>query len=276
MAPPLHKGGSDFAIFADIRFTASKEGNSVRKMRKRFQTMVMIAGILGAGAHGLAADEAADVSRGGERQLTGSLGLTFNSKYIWRGQNLIGGPVVQPEGSLSYQGFSGIVWANYDVDEGSEWTELDCTLDYSTSLGCVSPDLNALSVSAGYTYYTFPNLDEGDESHEVYLAAELDVLLSPSLATYYDFDEGDGVYYEFGLEHAFSLGKPTLTLGGSVGYNDGQWGYESSFSAGILSAGLEVPLTPSFSWTVSAAASLALDNQYDDEFFAGTGIAWSF
>ncbi len=245
-------------------------------MRKRFQTTVMIAAILGAGVHGMAAAEAADVSSGDEPRLTGSLRLSFNSKYIWRGQNLIDGPVLQPEGSLSYQGFSGIIWANYDADEGDQWTELDYTLDYSTSLGKVSPELEALSVSVGYTYYTFPNLDEGDDSHEVYLAAGLDVLLSPSLAVYYDFDEGDGVYYEFGLEHGFSLGKPTLTLAGSVGYNDGQWGYESSFSAVVLSAGLEVPLTPSLSWAASAAASLALDSQYDDEFSAGAGIAWSF
>ena len=95
---------------------------------------------------------------------------------------MVDGPVLQPEGSLSYQGFSGIIWANYDADEGDEWTELDYTLDYSTSLGRLSSDLKALNVSVGYTYCTFPNLDEGDESHEVYLAAGLDVPLSPSLA----------------------------------------------------------------------------------------------
>ena len=246
------------------------------QIRKYSQVCLSVSVILAAGIPVAVAEEAADSPSAPPARVQGSLGLTFNSRYIWRGQNLVDGPVLQPEGSVSYRGFSGIVWADYDADEGDEWTELDYTLDYSASLGSVSSDLEALSISLGYTYYMFPNLDEGDDSHEVYLALGLDVLLSPSLAVYYDFAEGDGVYYEFGLERGFSLGKPTLTLGGSVGYNDGQWGYNSSFATGVLSVALETPLTPSLAWNVSAVGSLGLDRQYADEFFAGTGLTWSF
>ena len=140
-------------------------------------------------------------------KVEGSLGVAFNSKYLWRGQNLVDGAVVQPEGSLSYGGFSGTVWANYDADDGEEWTELDYTLDYTTSLGILDSGLDLVALSVGYTYYTFPNLEGGDFSQEVYLAAALDAVLSPSLAVYYDFEEGDGMYYELGIGHSIGLGE---------------------------------------------------------------------
>jgi hypothetical protein len=210
------------------------------------------------------------------------VGLTFNSKYIWRGQNLVDGPVLQPEGSLSYRGWTGAVWANYDADEGDEWTEVDYTLDYATSLGPVTSSLEILSASVGYTYYTFPPLRHHpevgvhDDSHEVYAGLSLDTLLSPSLTVHYDFAQGDGVYYEFRVGHGFSLGGAKLSFGGSVGYNDGQWGYDPSLSAALLSVGLDVPVTKGLIWNASAAASVTLDSQYDDEEFFGTSVTFSF
>lgn len=219
---------------------------------------------------------AAGAAENGPPKIGGSLGAVFNSKYIWRGQNLVDGPVLQPEGSLSYQGWTGTVWANYDADEGDEWTELDYTLDYTTSLGVLASSLEILSVSVGYTYYTFPNLDADDDSHEVYAGLSLDTLLSPSLTVYYDFEQGDGMYYEAAIAHSFSLGAPVLSLGGSVGYNDGQWGYESSFSAAGLSVGLDVPVTKALTWNATAAVSLALDSQYEDEFYGGVGLSVGF
>ena len=215
-------------------------------------------------------------------KLQGSVGAVFNSKYIWRGQNLLDGPVLQPEGCLTYAGWTGTVWANYDADEGDEWTELDYTLDYTASLGVVAPSLEILSVSVGYTYYTFPPLRHHpevgvhDDSHEVYAGLSLDALLSPSLIVYYDFDQGDGMYYEAAIAHSFSLGVPVLSLGGSVGYNDGQWAYESSFSAALLSVALDVPVTKALTWNATAAVSVALDSQYEDEFYGGTGLSLGF
>lgn len=215
-------------------------------------------------------------------KVEGSVGLTFNSKYIWRGQKLLDGPVLQPQGCLTYAGWTGTVWANYDLDKEDEWTEVDYTLDYTTSLGIVTSSLEILSASVGYTYYTFPPLRHHpevgvhDDSHEVYAGLSLDTLLSPSLIAYYDFEQGDGMYYEAAIAHSFSLGAPVLSLGGSVGYNDGQWGYESSFSAALLSVGLDVPVTKGLTWGASAAASVALDSQYDNEVFFGTSIAFSF
>lgn len=212
----------------------------------------------------------------GAAKLAGSVGTVFNSKYIWRGQNLVDGPVLQPQGCLAYAGWTGTVWANYDLDEGDEWTEVDYTLDYTESLGVLASSLEILSASVGYTYYTFPNLDADDDSHEVYAGLSLDTLLSPSLIAYCDFGQGDGTYYEAGVSHSLSLGAPVLSLGSSVGYNDGQWGYGSSFSAALLSVGLDVPVTKGLIWNASASSSVALDSQYDNEVFFGTSITFSF
>jgi hypothetical protein len=62
----------------------------------------------------------------------------------------------------------------------------------------------------------------------------------------------------------------------SVGYNHGQWGYDSSFRAGVLSMRLDVLLTRRLSWGRVGTACLALDEQYDDEFFVGTSVASNF
>jgi hypothetical protein len=218
---------------------------------------------------GWTADERAKVE--------GSVELAFNSKYLWRGQNLVDGAVLQPGGSLSYGGVSGTVWANYDADDGEEWTELDYTLDYTTSLGILDSGLDLVTLSVGYTHYTFPNLEAGDFSQEVYLAAALETVLPPSLAVYYDFEEGDGMYYELGIGHSIALGGAAgLSLGGTVGYNDGEWGYESSFSAAVLSVGVDVPVAKGLTAGAVAGVSLALDSQYENEFFGGIRAAFTF
>jgi hypothetical protein len=231
----------------------------------------------------IAIGEEASQPKGAETDtLEASITLTLNSKYIWRGQNVVDGPVVQPESSLSYRGLTGTVWANYDTDEGQEWTEVDYTLDCTTSLASSSLELEWISLSVGYTYYTFPPLrhhveaGEHRDSHEVYVGSSLETLLSPYVAIYYDFDQGDGFYYELGAEQGFPLGGAELSVGGSAGYNAGQWGYDSSFGAGVLSMRLDVPLTEGLSWSAVGTVSLALDDQYDDEFFAGTSVAITF
>lgn len=205
-----------------------------------------------------------------------SLSTGVYSKYIWRGQNLGDDIAVQPGFSAAYKGFTFSIWANYNTDASDDWTELDYTIDYTTSLAFLDERLEKLRASIGYTYYTFPNLDIDDESQEAYIGFSLDVLLSPSLTVYYDWDTGDGTYLESGISHTFGFEYFDITPGITIGYNNEQWGYDSSFSAALLSLDISIPIGEYISIDPGIYESIALDDQYDSEFYGGINVSVSF
>ncbi len=200
-------------------------------------------------------------------------GVDFYSKYIWRGQNLLDDPVLQPNAYVNIEDFTVSIWGNYGIENDEDWTELDYTLDYTISLGCIGPKWEMISVSVGYIYYDFPNLPPNQDSQEIYGAMALDTLLSPALAVYHDFDQGDGTYYEFSLGHSMPIDPLSLNLSAAVGYNDNQWDFDSSFSNLLVGAGLAFPLTEKITFEPQIFMSLALDSQYDDEFYAGFSLS---
>lgn len=207
-----------------------------------------------------------------------NVGTDVYSKYIWRGQNLTDNWVIQPAASATYKWFTGGILASYDSDEG-EWTELDFTIDATTDLGFINESLEKLSASLGYTYYTFPNIERDldiSDSHELYLSLGLDVLLSPYFTVYYDWDTGDGTYFEGGISHTFALEYFDITPSASIGYNAEQWEYESSFSAALLSVNVSKTLGKYFTVGATIAESIALDDQYDSEFYGGVNLSASF
>lgn len=202
------------------------------------------------------------------------------SKYIWRGQNLGDDWCYQPTITVGYKGLGLTLFANYNtVGNTDEWSELDFTVDYTTDLGFVDSSLEKVSVSLGYTYYTYPNISSNlpeYDSHEVYLGIGADVFLSPTLTVYYDFDTGDGVYYEAGISHSFDVGKCTISPSLSLGYNDGQWGYDPSFSSLLIGVNTSIPVGEYFTVEPMVAESVALDDQYEDEFYGGVNFTISY
>jgi hypothetical protein len=196
----------------------------------------------------------------------------FYSAYVWRGQVLVDDPVFQPGAYVGIEKFTVSVWGNYSFDN-DEWTELDYTLDYTTGLDVLSSNLEKADLSVGYIYYDFPNLPAGDDSQELYAKVGVDTFLSPSAAVYWDFDQGDGEYFEVAVEQNIPIRKASLNLCASVGYNDGQWDYASSWSAALFGASLSVPIGDRIVVEPGVFYSLALDNQYDDEFYGGVSLS---
>ena len=213
--------------------------------------------------------------------------VAFETKYIWRGQNLGDDPVIQPGASISKYGFTFSVWGNYDTGPLDRFTEWDYIFDYTFNMGeflerfgtgdgmeFIAP----LNVSAGYIFYTFPHLD-GDafDSHEFYVGLSYDTLLQPSLTYYCDFEEGSGSYWEFGISHTFDLKNDIeAELGITTGYNAGQWGYDWSFSNMLFSGEVSVPVFEYFTVSPNVYYSLSLDDQYDPEFFGGVKISLEY
>lgn len=209
----------------------------------------------------------------------------FNSAYMWRAQTLVDSPVFQPGAYISYKGFSFNFWGNWDFTDADEFTELDFIWDYSTNLGLLTPGegdiFDKINVGGGYTFYVFPNLSGDDTTHEFFTSVSLDTILSPSYTTYWDIDEGDGWYHEWGIGHTFALDPVEVETGLTMGLNVSQWGYDTSLTALDYSTAVSIPLNalinvePFKYFTVRPHInySMPLDSQYDHEVYGGISIS---
>jgi len=182
------------------------------------------------------------------------------SAYVFRGDTLNDGPVVQPgiEVALPY-GLTIGVWGNFDLDdydgalEKNQFSEIDVYVDYALPL-----NIDRLDVSVGYTEFTYPGA-EGDADREFGLGFGYD----------FDyFDVGLGLYYgvggaidkdfyaEFNVGTAYDLPEGVvLDLGAGIGYLNPDEG-ESGFSGYTLSAGLSYGIL---------GASVTYYGQVDDD-----------
>lgn len=207
-----------------------------------------------------------------EPAVSGTASVDVMSNYIWRGQKLSNSWVVQPAVGITYGGFSAGFWANYDSDrfESSssdsghgEFSEVDLTLNYRYSI-------DKVTLTGGYIYYAF---DGANDTQEVYISASYDMLLSPALTVYYDYDEGNGAFIVASAGHSFSLPKDmSLNLGAYASYNlrnkvmglDSDGKRFSNFYNAELAAGLAIPITKAVSITPKIAYSFPLSSDAKD------------
>jgi hypothetical protein len=204
--------------------------------------------------------------------------VTYVSKYIWRGFDL--GPADEDamQGWVTVNWSSGLsasAWGSYSLDSDAQIDELDYTVGYSARLS------EAVSMSAGYTHYTFPSVvsaaEAQTESEEFYAGLSFPkAFMSPSLTVYEDTDAGNGTYIYLSGGTEFTVGeeKPqpvAFKLG--VGYNNGQWapvsgvtnidaGLSSTFKSG------SVDITPSLNYVINTEDLVNTDN----EFWFGIGM----
>jgi hypothetical protein len=236
---------------------------------------------------------------GSESEKVGlTLASDFQSKYIWRGQNVSDKSVFQPSVSLSKWGFTGSVWGNLDMtnkshtapDNAGEFSEFDYTLDYTNTV----PDVNWLNFSVGTIYYRFPNTGS-KPTVEIYGGLSLNgIPLSPSFKWYRDVDEVKGSYFQFGVGHLFEkIIKVNekcycgLQLGASVGwansaYNNDYFGvHGGKFNDLTLSAGFPVcigswTVRPSINYATMLSNSIRQATEKSDNLWFGVGISTSF
>lgn len=157
------------------------------------------------------------------------LDLGAYSHYVWRGQVLNDEPVFQP--SLTVSGPCGLsfnTWANMDMtdnlDNEGEFNEVDLTVSYSRDMG------ERLGLELGLVDYV---LKTAENTAELYLVAEADILLAPSIKLFYDIDEVQDFYAQVAIGHSLDLvaDKLTLDVGVSLGFGGADYNeYYFSFS----------------------------------------------
>jgi uncharacterized protein (TIGR02001 family) len=214
-------------------------------------------------------------------------GVSFQSKYVWRGQVLTASDVMQVEANLTlFEMLTVGYWGNLDLeaDNGSDdaFTEHDYYVDFTLPL-------DPLALSVGYIVYQYPTAggaaDDPEWSAEYYVGGALslpvtdDVSVDPFITFYDDVDDGVGQYLELGVGSSINLVE-NVTFEPSVtfGYNSNQpiaglADYHASWSVMTTSLGFDVALGDYISLTPAVNHNLSLDGQYGDSFFAGIGIA---
>ncbi len=223
--------------------------------------------------------------------------MSYYSEYLWRGFMLDGDPVTQtgiyvaspatPLGTLTLK-----FWANKDMANRDPRLsdEFDYILDYTYNF-------SRMSVSAGHTYYDFPDqtgLDAAAKtfSREFYAGVTLPkVFLTPSFFAYRDYgDQNDGGglgnYFVVNLAHSIPVNvksyKCSLDLSGHYGYNRRLFLRGNGGDIG-LGAGFTMPLTKPLTIAPSVNLSVPMadlkkkdDGAQDTRIFAGVTLKYGF
>ena len=159
--------------------------------------------------------------------------MALVSSYVWRGQVHNNDCVVQPQVTVSQDGFSLNVWGNYDLGENmngvsSDFSEIDFSLAYSLPL-----DINDVAFDIGMIGYHFPANGTGNTGEpsttELFVTATVlsfqDYLI-PSVTMFGDIDEADGVYFLFDVVAPYQISdylavEAGVSAGwGNTSYND--------------------------------------------------------
>jgi len=211
-------------------------------------------------------------------EVEGDAYAVVESMYLWRGLDLSPDSdfVISGGIDLSFNGFTLSYWGNWDQDT-NKVNETDLILDYSFDVN------ELLSVSVGDVLYA---VDGYDDTHELYLALGLNTLLSPTLTTYWDWDEAEeeGLYYTLTVEHGFTLSEQAeLLLGAEASYNqhsDFAVGDYSAFHNGEISVAVDyaiheqIFLTPLLRYSIPLSDEA--DDIIDDETYFGVSVLLAF
>ncbi len=222
------------------------------------------------------------------------LALTYSSKYVWRGLNLVNDSVLQPEMTASRNGFLIEVWGNMDATniDGHSWdfTELKTIIEYENHYSLLSFDME---YAVGTIHYIFPTSDE-PSTWEIFAGVKLDFMFSPALIVYYDIDEVNGWYAAFGVdhewEHLFCLCEGIETgveVGASIGWGSSRYNrhYFHTNCNAYLDALFTIALptsyqcweaTPFFSYSTLVNKHIRKGASHGDNIWGGLRIARDF
>jgi hypothetical protein len=186
------------------------------------------------------------------------------SRYVWRGQLLNPGPVLQPSFVLTTHGFAFGAWASIDLThrrhDGQGGTYPD------RHVGCEEVDLSVgwsravgrATWGATLVNYSFPGIDL-DQTTELQGTVAIDLPVSITVLAARDLRVVDGLYASLALAHEFELRENVkLALGASLGWADRSYdgAVFSVEHASISDVGASVSLSRDFPDVLTLTGSL--------------------
>lgn len=217
--------------------------------------------------------------------------VTFNSKYVWRGMNLVDDWVAQPSFTVSKGGFSFNVWGDINLTDQNDMTrqidELDLTFEYDFTFG-------NFTIPVGLAHYTFPNT-AFSATTELFTGIAYDWIVSPSVTVYWDVDQANGVYVLAGAGYSFEVpGLPkgigmSVDLSAGIGYatdnhndyyfgvNEGGWvDWNASLAVPVSFLDGKVTVTPAVTYTSLVDDKLRDTTDKENNTYFGVTVALSF
>lgn len=194
--------------------------------------------------------------------ITVSVDGSFNSKYVWRGINVVDDFVFQPSITLGYGAWSLNFWGNYETTDANTYygtstgknrfTEWDTTLSYSHPF-------EMGNATFGVIYYDFPNTGFKSTT-EIFGSLAMNGAYSPTISFNYDIDEAEGFYAKFSGSKDFQIGDPagSVVVSGWFGFANNAFNkyYYGNDKTTFADLGLDARYTHSF--TESAYGFLSL------------------
>ena len=218
----------------------------------------------------------------------------YTSKYVWRGFNLFGSQgAFQPSVDMSLAGDSGLglnIWGSIPtgtdgaIGEGvNDWTEVDYTLSYGTSIG---EGPTTLDVGFNWIYFQFPSQAQSSDTQEVGISLGLPELLPCGVAIgYYGGylwgEEGGGTgaggYHNFAISKDFAIDDTySISAFADISYIDQQFDIESDWTHstyGVSLGGIEfsgLSVSPFVNYQVSYV------DAFDDTLYGGVSCGYEF
>ena len=236
------------------------------------------------------------------RNLDGELAIdvdfTWVSKYMWRGQDLMGGHAsFQPSVNIDLwgSGFSFNWWAALPGSSGSRGlstvnaTEYNYSITYSDSF--LEGDSLQTDYAASYIYYDFPVVSsEVADAQEMQLALSWPKICPAGVTPSYTYAQlwpaygggaakgNGGAYHIFGLEYEDNSMALPLTYSWDITFNDSAYEADSDWSHMVfgLATSMDIgpgTLSPGLFYQVAFEDKAADRN---DEFWSGFSYTISF
>jgi uncharacterized protein (TIGR02001 family) len=222
--------------------------------------------------------------------------VALMSSYIWRGQVINNGPVMQPQLTLAQYGVSFNIWGNWDMDrnysgQAGDFSEIDLSLAYTLPI-----NINQMSIDVGVISYQFPANDGGggESTAELFTTVTLQSIpfVIPSFTAYGDIKSVDGAYFLMDVVAPFEISEYLSVEGGaSVGYGstrynsvywsqgDGEGFNDFNLYANAkyeITEDVSVSATVGYTWVDGARWDNAVSYEAREKFFGGVNVAYDF
>ena len=244
-----------------------------------FVALFLIGGTLGKAAAQAPGEPGTEIKQAEEAaqkpdkpEFSGSVDML--SQYVFRGVALSRGSVVfQPSMTVSYKGFSANIWGNWDTDEmnpfgltkpnrnSAKWNETDFTFSYSREV------LKNLTLTGGVIYYALDSNNSLYDSFEVFGGVAYKFpWFDVGFQVFREVANLPGWYLTWSISKSIELpvnikilaGKPSLDLlaawsaelsNSRLAYPTASGAFYQSMHAGLVSAGLNIPVHPNVNIT---------------------------
>jgi uncharacterized protein (TIGR02001 family) len=177
-----------------------------------------------------------------------TLDVTYVSDYVFRAKK-VADDSIQPSVEAAYGDFYAGLWHSNDINSSKGFSETDLYAGYGLAIN------ETFSADLGVTRYTYQGSgSSADNTTEVYAGLSADVLLSPSVYYYHDFDLEVNTYIA-SIGHSFPIEQLGVSLDASATYG---WVQAPKADGGDYSywgVGVAVPYALSETATLTGAVN---------------------